>query len=127
MTALPATRTRDLVLDFFPPERRSQTSANSLASVFEDFLDAADLSTRLDAFAELKDWITNNAPSPANEGVTRLDVFLGLMESQSELRSRFKRGMREILTGIRSVELFAETGLHPREGLLSEAWRRLIE
>lgn len=127
MTALPATRTRDLVLDFFPPERRSQTSANSLASVFEDFIDAADLTTRLDSFAELKNWITNSAPSPADKGVTRLDVVLALMESRRELRSRFKGGMREILTEIRSVELFAEAGLHPRDSLLSEAWRRLIE
>jgi site-specific recombinase len=127
MTALPATRTRDLVLDFFPPEKRSQTSANSLASVFEDFIDAADLTTRLDAFAELKEWITNSAPSHVDKGVTRFDVVLALMESQSELRSRFERGMREILSEIRSVELFAEAGLHPREGLLSEAWRRLIE
>ena len=126
MTVLPAIRTRDLVLDFFPAERRSQASANSLAAVFEDFIEAPDLTTRLDAFAELKDWITNNARSPA-KGVTRLDVVLALMESQSELRSRFERGMRQILNEIHSVELFAEAGLHPREGLLSEAWRRLIE
>ena len=34
--------------------------------------------------------------------------------------------MREILTEVRSVELFAESGLHPRQGLWSEALRRLI-
>jgi site-specific recombinase len=127
VTALQARRTRDLVLDFFPPKRRAEPSVNSLASIFEDFIGAADLTTRLDAFAELKDWTTKIAPSPAGKGVTRLEVVLALMESQSELLSRFKRGMREILTEIRSVELFAEAGLHPREGLLSEAWRRLIE
>jgi len=127
MKALPALRTRDLVLNFFPPERRSRAIAKSLALVFENFIDAADLTTRLDAFAELKDWITNHAPSPADHGFTRLDLVLALMESESELRSRFERGMRQILTEIRSVELFAEAGLHPREGLLSEAWRRLIE
>ena len=127
MKALPALRTRDLVLNFFPPERRSRAIAKSLALVFENFIDAADLTTRLDAFTELKDWITNHAPSPADNGVTRLDLVLALMESESELRSRFERGMRQILTEIRSVELFAEAGLHPREGLLSEAWRRLIE
>src|SRR5271166_4108177 len=45
-----------------------------------------------------------------------------LMESHSDLRFWFQRRMREILTEIRSVDLFAEAGLHPREGLLSEAW-----
>jgi hypothetical protein len=98
VTALQARRTRDLVLDFFPPVKRAEPSANSLASIFKDFIGAADLTTRLDAFAELKDWTTKIAPSPAGKGVTRLDVVLALMESQAELLSRFKRGMREILT-----------------------------
>jgi len=49
------------------------------------------------------------------------------MESQSELRAHFQRAVRKILTEVRSVELFAEAGLHPREGLWSEAVRRLIE
>ena len=49
------------------------------------------------------------------------------MESQRELRVQFQQGVREILTEVRSVELFAEAGVHPREGLWSEALRRLME
>jgi len=56
-----------------------------------------------------------------------LETVLTLMDSDSKLRNRFQQGMRQILTDVRSVELFAESGLHPREGLWSEAVRRLIE
>ena len=56
-----------------------------------------------------------------------MQAFLKLMESQGELRAQFQQGVREILREIRSVELFAEAGLHPLEGLWSEAWRLVIE
>jgi site-specific recombinase len=123
-----ATRhTLELVRDFFPPEKRRKRSVQSLISVLRRFIEATDLSTRLDAFVDLKEWVTSLSASPAGGGLTRLETVLALMESQSELRTMFQQGVRDIFTNVRSVELFAEAGLHPREGLWSEALRRLIE
>jgi len=113
--------TRELVLRFFPEEARSQ-AIEELATRITRFVAARNLSTRLTAFVELKEWTASGAGSPS-----RLETFLELMESQSDLRSLFQRATREILTEIRSVELFAEAGLHPREGLWTEALRRLTE
>jgi site-specific recombinase len=119
-------QTREQVLNFFPAESRSQLSVNSLATSLEKFIGAGDLATRLDAFAELKEWSTSVSPFPAGNGMTRLETLLALMESQSELCARFQQQVREILNEVRSVELFAEAGLHPRQGLYSEALRRLF-
>src|SRR5580658_2131960 len=125
VTASSVPQIRELVVTFFPPGRRALRAADWLASILENFIRATDLATRLDAFAELKDWISQ--PPLTSDGMTRLEALLALMEAHSDLRFWFQRRMREILTEIRSVDLFAEAGLHPREGLLSEAWRRLIE
>jgi site-specific recombinase len=130
MPQIPATaaqQTRELVRNFFPAERRSSHSVESLASSLADFLGAVNLTTRLDAFVELTGWTTSRSPSPEGKGKTRLETVMALMEAQGEIREGFQRAVREILTEVRSVELFAEAGLHPREGLWSEALRRLIE
>ena len=130
-----AQQAQELTRNFFPPERRSEHSVESLASILGDFVGAVDLPTRLDAFVEFKEWTVSRSSSSsdkgsgkgAGKGMTRLETVLALMESQSELRVQFQQGVREILTEVRSVELFAEAGLHPREGLWSEALRRLME
>ncbi len=127
MTASAAQQARELTRNFFPPEKRSEHSVESLASILGNFVGAVDLPTRLDAFVELKEWTVSRSSSPVGKEVTRLETVLALMESQSELRVQFQQGVREILTEVRSVELFAEAGLHPREGLWSEALRRLME
>src|SRR5215469_5717080 len=116
---------RAVILNCFPPEDRNGPGVQSLAVILKDFIYATDLGTRLDAFIDLREWTNARAPSIA--GKTRLETVLTLLESQSELRARFQQGVREILTEIRSVELFAEAGLHPRQGLWSEAARRLVE
>ena len=127
MTTAPATESRELVLSFFPKEMRSDAAAEDLASLIAKFLAAPDLSARLTAFVEIKDWTASSDPSPMGAGANRLETFLDLMESQTELRTLFHQAVREILGEIRSVELFAEAGLHPREGLWTEALRRLTE
>ena len=126
MVGTPAAQdARRIILNFFPPECRKDRSVDSLAVILQDFMCATNLGARLDAFIDLREWSNTRAPSIA--GRTRLETVLTLMESQSELRAWFHQGVREILTEIRSVELFAEAGLHPREGLWSEAARRLVE
>ena len=125
-TAPTALERRELILSFFPSAERAEPSVESLASILETFLTAQDLGSRLDAFAELKDWTSAGSSSPASDRMSRLEVVLALMESQSGLCARFQQVVREILAETRSVELFAEAGLHPREGLWSEAVRRLI-
>ena len=125
-TATAAQQTLE-IQNFFPPEKRQKRSVQSLALLLKRFIEAGDLSARLDAFVELKEWMTARSPSPAGKDLTRLETVLALMDSQSELRARFQQAVREILISVRSVELFAEAGLHPREGLWSEAVRRLIE
>jgi site-specific recombinase len=123
MAAITANETRNLVLDFFPSERRTDPIIRALASILNDFIRAPDLRTRLDAFIELRQWIT----SRSGNFMKRLESVLALLESRDELRASFHQGVCEILTEIRSVELFAEAGLHPREGLWSEAVRRMLE
>jgi hypothetical protein len=58
VTASSVPQIRELTLSFFPSGRRALRAADSLASILENFIRATDLSTRLDAFAELKDWIS---------------------------------------------------------------------
>jgi site-specific recombinase len=112
-----------MVLDFFPPERHTDPVIRNLASILNDFIWAPNLSARLDAFVRLRLWVTSRSGIPQK----RLESLLSLLESRDELRFSFHQRVREILTEIRSVELFAEAGLHPREGLWSEAVRRLLE
>jgi len=113
--------------NFFPPEKRRKQSVRSFALLLQNFIGAPDLETRLDAFVELKEWVRGPASSPAGDGMTRMDTVLALMESDAELRGRFQDGIRKIIAEVRSVDLFAEAGLHPHEGLWSEAARRLME
>jgi site-specific recombinase len=116
---------RDQVLAFFPPEKRAAPETRSLTRLFKNFLSAGDLATRLDAFIELKAWTSIGAPVLNNE--PRLESLLRLLESQTDLRTLFQQSVREILTQIHSVELFAEAGLHPRERVWSEAARRILD
>jgi site-specific recombinase len=116
---------RVMVLDFFQPEQRNDPAIESLAAILMNFIYAPDVGARLDAFIDLREW-TNPRP-PLIAGRTRLYAVLTLLESESKLRILFQEGVRQILSEIRSVELFAEAGLHPREGFWSEAVRRLVE
>ena len=119
--------TLKLIRNFFPPESRRKRSVRSLAPILMNFIEATDLSVRLDAFVGLIDWVRSRSLSPLGKGVTRMETFLELMESHYELRVLFQEGIREILNEVRSVELFAEAGLHPHGSLWSEAARRLME
>ena len=127
MPIAPTIDTHDLVLGFFGVKDRPDPAAESLASLLADFLIADDLSARLDAFVELKEWASNPSAAPTGMEMTRLETVLVLMESEEELRVQFQAVVRQILAEIRSVELFAEAGLHPRYGLWSEAVRRVME
>jgi len=116
---------RDVILGFFPPEVRGDPQIESLALFLRNFVCAPDLATRLDALIELREWTSSG--TPVMSGMVRLETVLALLESQAELRATFQQKIREILTEIHSVELFAEAGLHPREGLWSEAVRRMVD
>ena len=96
----------------------------SLALILAEFIAAGDLSSRLNAFVKLKEW---TASSPGSDGINRLEFLFGFLEAHKDLCLHFQSTIREILIEIRSVELFAEAGLHPREHLWSEAWRRIME
>jgi site-specific recombinase len=127
MTRRATQQALESIRNFFPPEKREQHSVQSLVSILLRFIEAVDLTTRLDAFVELKDWAVARSPSPAGGGMTRLETLLAIMESHSDLRVQFQAAVQHIFREVRSVALFAEAGLHPREGLWSEATRRLIE
>lgn len=118
---------RGWILQSLPPDRRSQSDVQSLASALEAFIEGRDLAARLDALTDLREWVAGRSAHTAAGGVTQLETLLTLLESHGELRAAFQQGVRQILTETRSVELFAEAGLHPREGLWSEAMRRLME
>jgi site-specific recombinase len=127
MTTPAAQQAREVVRSFFPPNARAQNSVATLASLLENFIHNPDLATRLNAFIELREWTAVRAPSPLGGSITRLETLLAILESRSELRAGFQQAVREILNELRSVELFAEAGLHPRESLWSQAARRFIE
>jgi site-specific recombinase len=116
---------RDEVLGFFPPGKRAERDIQSLALLLRNFICAGNLTTRLDTFIELKGW--TNTGTPVMNDVPRLETLLALLESQIDMRSLFQQRVREILTEIHSVDLFAEAGLHPRERLWSEAARRIVD
>jgi len=127
MGVLAVTPTRDLVMNFFPAESRYGRDVQSLATLLDRFFTATSLTDRLDSLVELKEWVAKAGASPLGGHVSRMEAFLSLVESQDELRNRFQQTVREILPQIHSVESFAEAGLHPREGLWSEAIRRLTQ
>jgi site-specific recombinase len=119
--------TRDLVLSAFPTTERNSPDVLFLASHLEDFLAAPDLTGRLNAFVELKAWATSAHRWRPDPRMDRLEALLSLVESQTEIRAGFQHTVRQILSEMHSVELFAEAGLHPREGVWSEAARRLTQ
>lgn len=127
MLVFQPTQTRDLVLSAFPTTERDNPDVLSLASYLENFLAAQDLTARLTAFVELKAWATSGHRWRSDPRIDRLEALLSLVESQAEIRSAFQHVVRLILSEIHSVELFAEAGLHPREGMWSEAARRLTQ
>ncbi|UWZ81772.1 site-specific recombinase [Occallatibacter riparius] len=126
MTVSQAVDTHNLILESLPPEMRSDPAINSLVSILERYLNPADLAERLDAFVALKRWVsTGKGVSGATR--PRLGNFLTLIESQTELRKAFQAASRQVLTELRSVELFAEAGLQPHAGLWSETIRRITQ
>jgi site-specific recombinase len=127
MSVLQAAQVRDQVLNFFPSPLRGNPDIQSLAKILDTLLTVTNLPAQLDAFVELKEWTTSSESLPLFGQGSRLEVFLSLIESQSELRSHFQQVVRQILTQVHSVELFAEAGLHPREGMWSEAVRRFTQ
>jgi site-specific recombinase len=122
-----ASQTRDLVLSSFPARDRDNPDVQSLASLLENFLAAPDLAARLDGFVELKAWSTSGHRWRPDRRLDRLEALLSLVESQAEIRSGFQQTIGQILVEMHSVESFAEAGLHPREGLWSDAARRLTQ
>ena len=126
MTVSQAVDTHNLILESLPPEMRSDPEIKLLVPILERYLNSVDLAERLDAFVALKRWVsTGKAVSGASR--PRLDSFLTLIESQTELRKAFQSATRQILSELRSVELFAEAGLQPHAGLWSEAIRRITQ
>jgi site-specific recombinase len=57
----------------------------------------------------------------------RLEQLLSLLESDALQRASFQKAFHAMLAGTQSINLFAESGLHPRESLWSEVLRRLVE
>src|ERR1700749_3305980 len=104
----------------FLPEGVAGSAGEQLAYPLHAFIHAKALKSRLDGFISLQRWTTSGGPSPT-WNTTRLESLLSLMEAKEELRTAFQSGVRQILTEIRSVDLFAEAGLHPRARLWSEA------
>jgi site-specific recombinase len=123
---LSAKQVREVVLNALPADTRSSAAAREVAADLADFISTDNLAIRLNAFVALKEWTTADLPSPNSRDTTRLRTMLTLMDSNDVLCAGFQRAISKILHEVRSVTLFAEAGLHPREGLWSEAARRLV-
>jgi site-specific recombinase len=119
--------TRELVLGSFPREIRNDSAVQSLARALERLAEAKGLAARLDAFVALAAWTSSAGRMPGPGNGSRLDSLLSLLETRAELREPFHATVRQILSEMRSVELFAEAGLQPRGGFWSEASRRITQ
>jgi len=67
MTKQTPQQTRELILSFFPPEKREEHSVESLSSIVQDFICGTNLATRLNAFIQLREWTAASLPLPGRE------------------------------------------------------------
>ncbi|ABF41055.1 putative site-specific recombinase transmembrane protein [Candidatus Koribacter versatilis Ellin345] len=96
-----------------------------LGKRLSEFFLAPTLAARLDAFVTIKEWL--DAPHSDASRQARVLSLLELMDARPAIRAQFQFGIRDILNGIDTVELFAEAGLHPRQSFWSEFFRRSLE
>ncbi|HKF45944.1 MAG TPA: hypothetical protein VKB38_01205 [Terracidiphilus sp.] len=122
-----AVHPRDLVLSSFPAELRDDSGILGLASIVDSFISSTDLAARLDALVSLVAWTTGGKHMPGSVELTRLQGLVHLIESQPQLQLAFQYAIGEVVSEMRSVELFAESGLHPRGRWWSEAIRRITQ
>jgi site-specific recombinase len=120
MSEFSAQQINETVERHFAKVGAGKARAAFLGSALAELFGAATLPAALEAFSRLKHWSDEEFPS-------RLENLLELMEAEPALRAAFQRAVRRIVCEVHSVELFGEAGLHPREGLWSEAWRRVME
>jgi site-specific recombinase len=130
--------TRNLILSLFPPERQGNSSLRELTDRAEAFTRAGTLRTRLDALAQLFQWLrqrdshipelrTELEPDASQGAEWRRErVWLAILDSSPTVRDRFHAGIASILEDTDGVSLFAEAGLPNDRGLLPETVDRLF-
>jgi site-specific recombinase len=130
--------TRNLILSLFPPERQRNSSLRELTDRAEAFTRAGTLRTRLDALAQLFQWLrqrdshipelrTEPDPDAWQDAEWRREcVWLAILDSSPTVRDRFHAGIASILEDTDGVSLFAEAGLPNDRGLLPETVDRLF-
>jgi site-specific recombinase len=103
-------------------------SGRSLPRILERFCSQSNLSGRVRYFVKLVDWTrSGNKSRSASKGTERLKELLLLLEHDAPLRAQFRNAFLAMLGDIQAVGLIAESGLHPRESMWSEAVRRMVE
>lgn len=130
--------TRNLILALFPPQAQGHASLRGLTDRAEAFTRAGTLRTRLDALAQLFDWLRKpdtsipelgRNPGPdAWQGAEwrRERVWLAILESSLVVRDRYHAGIAAILDETDALSLFAEAGLPNDRGLVPETFDRLF-
>lgn len=115
-------------LDLSPTRKRLETPGTSLPRLFDEFCQQSTLNARLHHFSRLADWIRCEGKSSSiSDRTERWNELLSLLEEDAALRARFQCAFHAMLGDTQAVSLIAEAGLHPRESLWSEVFRRMAE
>jgi site-specific recombinase len=115
-------------LDSSPVSKRLEASGTRLPRILEEFCQQSTLNARLQHFSRLVEWIrSENKSSLISARIKRLEDVLSLLEEDAALRAKFQNIFHLMLGDIQAVSLIAEAGLHPRESLWSEVFRRMAE
>ncbi len=112
------TTVHDMVIGFFPPDRRADRFVVDLARRLEEFIEARELGDRLDGFLSL-------LQSAREERGSHL--ALELLEGMPEVRERFLTALASILVETDATNLFGVAGLPSDRGFFAEAGDRLAQ
>src|ERR1700685_31894 len=102
----------------------SQTEA-ALRRQTEAFCAATTLASQTDCLIELFAGIWQQPSERAYQ--SRLICWLGMLEQDSDLRSRFQRGWKSALGSLDSVSFFAEAGIPAQHALFREITNRFFQ
>src|SRR5271154_536347 len=105
-------------------QRSSRTMA-ALRGQTEAFCAATSLVNQTDCLIELFSGIWQQRSARAYQ--SRLVAWVGMLEQDHDLRSRFQQGWKSMLGSLDSVSFFAETGIPAQHALFREITSRLFE
>ncbi len=123
MTAPTTTRTdlRQVVLDFFPADRRVAVDVRQLARRVSSFIVAADEGDRHDAWRDLIAWTRGN-----NRDGERLRMLVALLDGSEPIRTGVLASLTQLLSETDATGLFSDAGIPTERGFVAELSERVM-